>query len=177
MASTLNYRGGDTNEVLFATHVDHPFEKGDLLFLDPSTKTVWPAADMVNQSNAALNQDYFQAMFAGVALVKYGLNVGEKSFRLVTEETEARVATAGRFEFACASHAYTTGDLVGVYATTDGCANQQVATAASASLAIGKAVPGVAGVAGALTRVTVEIESTVMKGGVQNQVAGSGSGQ
>jgi len=179
MGSIARYRQGDIHDVEFpADPVNHPIEEGDLVFVHPSTNKVWPAADMANQGSASLNQDAFQQYFAGVALKKCGAKAGEKTFRLdVSEDNVCRVATAGRFEFDCAATAWKPGDLVGVAADTNGCSNQKVTTAASASLSIGRAAPHAAALGQTMTRVVVDIQSTVMAGGVQNQVSGSGSGQ
>ena len=178
--SQMRYVAGDTNPILAPTDPNVPINEGDLLFKHPATGKAWPAASMANQGSKNLNQDAFQQYFLGVALNKVGLQTGETSFRLVTNPGYVAVATTGDFEYPCPSNVYAPGDLVGVYATAGGgCASQEVDTAASASLAIGHAVPGEASIVSgvAVTQITVRIESTVMKGGVQNQVAGSGSGQ
>jgi len=196
MASILRYRRGDCKPKLLPTAPSnaHPIEQGDLLYKHPTYGYACPAADMPAQGSAALGQDAFQQFFAGVAMSKVGLQSGETSFRIANNKTGVvndpgyvEIATAGIFEFDCASTQWKPGDLVGVYADSTGkCSNQKVATAASASLAIGQAAPGVAGTrqatpgtagGNAMTRVQVEIVSTLFSPmGVQNQVAGSGSG-
>jgi hypothetical protein len=167
MASTFRYRGGDTKEVLAKTHASYPIEEGDLVFRHPADKTVRAAADMPNQGSIALNQDAFAEYFLGVALQKNGLQTGEKSFRLVTDEGMIRVATAGRFEFDCAATQWQLGDPVAVGADTNGCFSQKVAAAATDGAlqnerAIARAVPGPAGLSNSMTRVTVEIVSRIM---------------
>jgi hypothetical protein len=129
---------------------------------------------MFNQGTAALNQDTFQQYFAGVAMQKVGLNSGEKSFRLITDPGYLVVATAGEFEYDCDSQQFTPGQGVGIYATSSGIPDsQKVAAAASASLAIARAVPGIAGLSNAMTRVAIAIRSTLFESGIQNQVAGT----
>jgi len=183
MASVTNYRGGDTREVLMKASATYPFEKGDLLFKDPVTGYVMPASIRSNHGTEALNQTAFAQYFAGVALVKNGLQTGETSFRLVTADSEVRVATAGRFEFECDSQTFGPGDLIAVAADTAGCSDQKVdAASTSGSLqeerAIGRAVPGVAGLAGATTRIVIEIKSRIMDADVATAGTYSGtSGQ
>lgn len=172
----MRYRGGDTKPLVFKTDPLHPIEEGDLVFQHPANGCVWPATDMANQATAALNQDAFQQYFAGVALQKVGLQPGEKTFKLTDDPGYVVVATAGDFEFDCDATQWTQGELVGVWADGTGCQSQKVATAASASLAIGLANLNVPALSNSMTRVTVAIDSTIT-GGVQNQVAGSGSGQ
>jgi hypothetical protein len=178
MSSQVCYRGGDCKPRLFKTHASYPIEEGDLCFVHPADGTLRPASAMANQGSESLNQDAFQQYFAGVALNKNGLQSGETSFRLTTDMGYCLVATAGDFEFDCPSTQWKPGNLVGVFATTLVCSNQKVDTAASASFAIGQAVPGLSGLGNAMTRVVVSIISTIMNPmGVQNQVTGSGSGQ
>jgi len=174
--SQFRYVGGDIKPILLPTDPLHPIEEGDLVFRHPANGCAWPAADMANQGTKALNQDAFQQYFAGVAMNKVGLQSGEKSFRLMTDPGYVSVATEGDFSYPCPSNQYAAGDLVGVFADTNGCASQEVDTAASPSLAIGQAKPGVAGVKSAVTEITVAIRSTLMNP-IEAQVAGSGSGQ
>lgn len=183
MASTLRYRGGDTQEVLAKTHPSYPIEKGDLVYKHPADGTLRSAAQMPNQGSAALNQDAFAEYFLGVALQKNGLQSGEQSFRLATDEGAIRVATAGDFEFECASHQWGLGDPVAVAADANGCQSQAVAapeTGGGLQLerSIGSAVPGVAGLENAMTRVTVRIKSRVLNVDVPTPGSYSGaSGQ
>jgi len=165
MASRMNYRGGDTQEVLIATHPDHPYEKGDLLILDPATKTLWPVSDVPSQSTLAETQAYIRTNFAGVALEKQGLQPGEKTFNFVDMDRVGRVATAGQFEFDCDAQIVRTGIPFGAYVTATGMQNQKVATT-TAENSIGIAAPGVGGAEGNMvTSVIIEIVSTVMQGG------------
>lgn len=195
MASKLRYRSGDTKLRLVPTEANnaYPIEEGDLLYKHPTTGCARPAAAMPAQGSAALGQDAFQQLFLGVALSKVGLQTGETAFKLPDSGTKitgdlgyVQVATAGEFEFDCDATQWKPGDLVGVFADSTGKpSSQKVATAASASLAIGYAAPGTwearqvtRGTPGgpSMTRVVVNIVSTIFGGGIQNQVAGSGSG-
>ena len=165
MASPFNYRGGDTKEVTFPTHPDHPYLMGDILILEPTTKTLWPASDAPTQTQA-----YIHANFAGIALEKQGLQPGEKTFNLVDMAKVGRVATAGRFEFDCDAQVIGTGTPLGAYVTTTGIQNQKVVPATIGE-SIGRAAPGVGGTQGStVTSVIVDIVSTVMYGGEQNSV-------
>ena len=177
MSSKLNYRGGVVRVVLFPTSAAHPFDKGDLMFIHPNDGTLWPAADMANQGAAGLNQDAFQQYFAGVAMKKSGLIGGDTTALLTTDKGYAPVAVSGDFEFDCTSAVYKPGDLIGVKADSNGCQTQAVASAASPSLAIALAKPGLNQLGKTVTTLTIEIRSTVMGDAIQAQVAGSGSGQ
>jgi len=177
MSSQLRYLDGDTAPVILPINASFPIEDGDLVYRHPADGTARTAAQMTNQGSASLNQDAFQQYFVGVAVTKCGLQPGEKTFRLTPNPNYVVVATSGAFLYGCPSHQWSPGDLVGVYADSTGCQNQQVMPAASASLAIGVARPGVAALTNAVTQIAVLINSTLFGGGVQNQVAGSGSGQ
>lgn len=161
----------------FKTHASYPIEEGDLLFMHPADGTVRPASGMANQGSASLNQDAFQQYFVGVASQKIGLQSGESSFKLTTDPGYVKVAIAGEYEYDCASTTWKSGDLVGVYADSNGCYDQQVATAASESLAIGVAKPTLNQLGVAQTSIIVDIRSVVLRNAIQAQVAGSGSGQ
>ncbi len=180
----LTYKGGDTNPILVKSSSSFPIEKGDLVFRDPVDGYVKSATARDNHGTVALNQSAFAAYFVGVALQKNSLQAGEKSFRLVETETEVRVATTGRFEFDCPSTSWTPGAAVAIYCTTAGFtdAKKVMASDTGSSLTeertIGRAVPGVAGLANAMTRVTVEIKSRLMNPDVQTVGTYSGvSGQ
>jgi hypothetical protein len=87
-------------------------------------------------------------------------------------------ATAGRFLFPCAAHAFNPGDLVGAANNAGNTAlqNQSVVNVANTSLAIGRATPAADEIGVALTQIIVQIESTILGGGAQTPVAGSSSG-
>ena len=177
MPNVMRYRGGDCQPQPFKTNPNYPIQEGDLLFMDPTDGTARPATALKNQGDKATNQDYFQQYFAGVALGRSGLQPGEWTPTRTTDIGYVLVATGGDFEFDCPTQQFKPGDLVGVFADAKGCQSQQVDTAASASLAIGTAVPGVQSLQNPASRIVVRIKSTIATGGVQNQVAGAGSGQ
>ena len=160
----MRYRGGDCRPQVFKTHTSYPIQEGDLLFMDPTDGTVRPASALENQGDKATNQDYFQQYFAGVALWRSGLQAGEFTFNRTTDVGYVLVATAGDFEFDCPTQQFKPGDLVGVFADANGCQNQQVDAAASASSAIGTAVPGVQSLQNPASRIVVRIKKAVVSG-------------
>jgi hypothetical protein len=180
MASKLRYRRGDIKPIIAVWDSTYPIEKGDLLFRDPITKKARPFSSMVDQGSLALNQDTAQELFLGVAHEKVGLQTGETSFNLNTNDGYVVVATAGEFEFDCASYAWGLGDLVAPCEKASGTAleNQKVVAVAagSESKAIGKAVPNRAYLGVANTTIVVAIKSTIMDSGLLQQIAGSSSG-
>jgi hypothetical protein len=182
MASTARHVSGDCKPIAALCDSAYPIEVGDLLFQDPVSKKAKPASAMANQGSEDLNQDTFQQFFLGVALQKNGAQSGEtlplNSTVNHSPANTIEVATAGIFCFDCVATAWNTGDLVGAKNNAGATAleNQKVKTAASASLAIGNAVPAANEINVSLTQVLVAIRSTIMDGGVPNQVAGSSSG-
>jgi len=180
MASTARYVSGDCKPTPVLCDSSYPIEVGDLLFLEPTNNKARPASAMVNQGTAALNQGAFHDQFLGVALQKNGLQTNETvPLNSTVNHSPANViqcATAGRFLYPCAAHAFNTGDLVGPAATTAGVPDQSVASVASSTLAIGRAAPAADEIGVSLTQVIVQIESTIMGGGIQAAVAGSSSG-
>ncbi len=185
MASTFRHRSGPTNPVAVLCDSTTPIEIGDLLYFDPVSNKAKPASAMADQLTLALNQDAFQQFFLGVALQKNGLQTNETAplyntlNRLPANVIE--VATTGDFEFDCASTTWVLGALVGACEKSNGTAleNQKVAvpnTATNPSQAIGKAVPEPNAIGNARTSVIVRIRSTIIAGGIQNQVTGSSSG-
>ncbi|MEI8374817.1 MAG: hypothetical protein WCJ35_18490 [Planctomycetota bacterium] len=182
MSSTFRHRNGETNPVAVLCDSATPIEIGDLLYLDPVSSKAKPASAMADQATATLNQDAFQQFFLGVALQKNGLQSGEtvplNSTLTHVPANVIEVATTGDFEFDCASATWILGALVGACEKASGTAleNQKVVTAASASLVIGKAVPEPNAIGNARTSVIVRIRSTILDGGIQNQVTGSSSG-
>lgn len=182
MASKARYVSGDCKPIAALVDSTTPIEVGDLLYQDPVSRKGKPASAMVDQGSEALNQDAFQQFFLGVALQKNGLQTGEtvplNSTLNHSPANVIEIATAGVFEFDCTAAAWNTGDLVGACEKASGTAleNQKVKSAASASLAIGKAVPAPAQINVSLARVLVDIRSTILNAGVQNQEVGSSSG-
>lgn len=182
MSSKFRYVRGDCKPIACLADSSTPIEVGDLLYQDPTTKKVKPASAMIDQGSETLNQDAFQQFFMGVAMQKNGAQSGEtlplNSTVNHSPANTIEVATAGQFAFECNATAWGTGDLVGACEKSSGTAleNQKVKAATSASLAIGRAVPGAGQIGVSLTSVTVDIRSTIMNGGVVNQVAGSSSG-
>jgi len=182
MASTFRHRSGPTNSIAVLADSAAPIEVGDLVYQDPTSKKAKPASAMINQGSEALNQDVFQSFFLGVALQKNGAQTNEllplNSTVVRMPANVIEIATTGDFEFDCASTTWKTGDLVGAANNAGGTAllNQSVKTAASASLAIGRAVPEPNAIAAARTTVVVRIKSTILEAGILNQVAGSSSG-
>jgi hypothetical protein len=180
MASTARYRSGDTNPIAALCEPATPIEVGDLLYQDPVSKKAKPAAAMANQGSEVLNQDAFQQFFLGVALQKNGLQSSEvvPLNSTLNHANTIEVATTGDFDFDCASAAWNTGDLVGAANNSGGTAllNQTVKAAASATRAIGRAVPEASAIAAARTSVVVRIKSTILEAGVLSQAAGSSSG-
>ena len=175
--NVMRYRGGDCQPQVFKTHASCPIQEGDLLFADPTDGTVRPASALKNQGSKAQNQAAFQQAFAGVALGRSGLQPGEFTFNRTTDIGYVLVATSGDFEYPCSPQQFKPGDFVGIFADANGCLNQQVDAATSASLAIGVAVPGVQSLQNAMARIVVRIKSTITKGGEQNPMVGAGSGQ
>jgi hypothetical protein len=166
MANRTNYRGGDTQETDYACDsANYPFEKGDLLWLDPDTLIVKPAKDMADKGDAADNRAYFALHFAGVALEQVGLPTGYRTFRVDQNvQSVVRVATAGDFEFDLdTSASLYASEFMAVYGDADGAPNSQMVTpTATANEMIGQAVPGVYGLANAMTRTVVRIKARVM---------------
>jgi len=135
-------------------------EIGDLLYLN--TDDVLPASSQADAESEAGNQETFADNFIGVAM--------QQSRNGDTDEI--RVATAGVFEYICASATYEIGDNIGVDENSDGdgLLDQTVAAVADAEYAIAKVARRAAS---ATTTLFVEIESTVMHGGI---AGGSPSG-
>jgi len=154
MASTMRWRYGDTSPVMLLVDSATVIEIGDLVLLD--TDDAKPASDQPDQGTESANQQLFHMAFAGVAMQASASG----------ETQPIRVATAGVFEFDCASATFEVGDLVGGDENAGGTAllNQSVAGAAGADSAIGRCAKRV-NPAG--TRVLVDVVSTMMRGGPQ----------
>ena len=82
------------------------------------------------------------------------------------DTNDIRVATSGRFRFACAAATFDHGDLVGPDDNAGGTAllSQQVIAVATANLAIGHVSERFTA---NRTEVEIELASTIMTGGVQ----------
>jgi len=160
MANKMRWRYGDTKPILAAVDSAVVIEIGDLLYLN--TDDVRPASSQADGDGETVNQETFADNFIGVA--------AQQSRNGDTDEI--RVDTAGVFEFICASATYEVGDNIGVdeNADGDGLCDQTVAAVADAAYAIAKVARRATS---ATTTLFVEIESTVMHGGI---AGGSPSG-
>jgi hypothetical protein len=182
MSSTARYVSGDCKPIAVKCDPSYPIEVGDLLFLEPSNNLARPADALVNQGSQALNQGALHDVFLGVALQKNGLQSNEtvplNSTISHSPANTIECATAGRFLFPCAATAWNPGNLVGPVNNSGntGLQNQFVGSVATTGLSIGRAAPAADEIGVSLTQVIVQIESTVMGGGVQNVVSGSSSG-
>ena len=132
--SRARYVGGDTKKAAFKPNPLFPFQKGDLLFVDPNDKMLRPASAIFpgGAITVAQYQGEFAQYFVGVADEKYGLQPataapagqttpvydGEKTFNVALAGTQRSIAvcTAGRFEFDCPATTWNNGDKVGIYA-------------------------------------------------------------
>ena len=154
MANVMRWRYGDTRPVLAPVGGGTVVEIGDLVML--SSGSASPAASLPDTGTKAANQEAFHDVFLGVAM------------QSSTEEDTApiRVATAGVFEFDCPSATCNVGDLFGADENAGGTEllAQTATKVAACNLAIGRCVKRLAA---AGTKVLVEIESTVMRGGPQ----------
>lgn len=165
MAHDNRFRSGDTDPISLAPASATVIEVGDLCFLDPVTNLPENAGIMLDQGSLALNQDAFQQYFLGVAVT--GSAAGETA--------KVTFATRGRFEFACASAAFLQGATIGAVETSAGTAleDQKVVGVSGASKAFARVTKAELV---AVTKVEVEIVSTIQHGGLQTQTAGSSSG-
>lgn len=154
MANQMRWRYGDTNPVMLPVDSSTVIEIGDLVHLD--TDDAKPASSLSDAGSAALNQEALHDVFVGVAMQASA-----------SGDTQAiRVATAGVFEFDCASATFEVGDLVGVSEDAAGTAleTQKAVGVAAVNLAIGRCAKRVNPAA---TSVCIDIVSTVLKGGPQ----------
>jgi len=157
MANTFRYRRGETRPVFVAVDPATVIEIGDLLWLD--TDDAKPASSQADCGSEVANLGAFHGNFLGVA---------EQQSR-DGDTQEIRVATIGVFEMDCPSATYEVGDLIVACenADGDGLLDQTVQGGAIA-YAIGRVVNAEAI---AVTKVLVQIESTVMTGGPQDPVS------
>ena len=154
MANLLRWRYGETNPVMCPVDSATVIEIGDFVYLD--TDDAKPASSQADQGTEALNQEAFHDNFLGVAMQQSPSG----------DTADIRVATSGVFEFVCPSGTFELGALVGVDEASGGTSleDQQVASVATANLAVGRVAKRVAS---ASTSVLVDIVSTVMRGGPQ----------
>ncbi len=154
MANTMRWRYGDTCPVMMPVDSTTVIEIGDLVYLD--TDDAKPASAQADQASETANQELLHDNFAGVAMQASASG----------DTQPVRVATAGVFEFDCASATFEVGDLVGAdeNAAGDALEDQTVASVATANLAVGRCAKRAA-TAG--TRVLVDVVSTVLRGGPQ----------
>jgi hypothetical protein len=150
----MRWRYGDTSPVMLPVDSSTVIEIGDLVFL--STDDARPASLQVDQGTEALNQSLFHDNFAGVAM-QASANGSSQPIR---------VATAGVFEFDCLAATFEVGALIGIDENAAGTAleDQKVVAVAAAGSAIGRCAKRV-NPAG--TRLSVDIVSTVLRGGPQ----------
>jgi len=155
MSNTLRYRRGNTSPVFIAPASATVIEIGDLVYLDASTKKPKPAADQSDEGNLLANQMEFHNNFLGVA---------EQQSR-DGDTDPIRIATAGDFEFPCASATFDLGDLIGSVEAASGTAleDQKVVEVSGEYASIGRCCEPKASAA---TAVMVRIRSTVMEGTV-----------
>jgi hypothetical protein len=154
MANAMRWRYGDTCPVLASVGAGTVIEIGDIVYLTGGAAL--PVASLVDLGTKTANQEAIHDNFLGVAMQASPDGASDP----------IRVATSGVFEFLCPSASYELGDLVGVdeNGSGDQLLNQTVAKVATPNLAVGRCVKK----SGASsTRVMVDIESTVIKGGPQ----------
>jgi hypothetical protein len=154
MANLMRWRYGDTNPVLLAVDAATVIEIGDLVYLDGDDAK--PAAAMSDQGTASANQQLLHDNFAGVAMQRS--QAGQAG--------AVRVATTGVFEFDCDEATFEVGDLLGPAenASGDALENQKLTPVGGAANALGRCAVRAPGGA---TSVTIDVVSSVMKGGVQ----------
>lgn len=157
MSSISRYKAGVVQQISVKTNDTYPLEVSDLVYL--AANTALPASALADAGSAAQNRAAFAAAFLGVNLHKVGLQTSEHTFLLPATYNKGQtlVATTGDFEFDCAATAWQMGDLVGVYASADGCSDQVVAKVTELGEAIGIAVPQVDALGVSRTKVVVRI--------------------
>ncbi len=152
MADNMRWRYGDTNPVVLAVDSATVIEIGDLVYLDIDDAK--PASAQADGGSETANQTAFRNKFAGVAMQRSPAG----------STTPIRVATTGVFEFACLADTHEVGDLLGVDEAASGTAleDQVVASVPGTDRAIGRCAKRAAT---SVTKVLVDIVSTVMHGG------------
>jgi len=156
MSNQLRYRYGDTRPVVAAVDSATVIEVGDIVWQD--TDDTKRASGLTWDTNTATTQETLHDRFLGVA---------EQS-SIAGETTPLRIATGGVFEFDCVAATFELGALVGpAKASGNALLDGTVVAVATANLAIGRVCKRYAT---NTTKVLVEIESTVMRGGVQSYI-------
>jgi len=150
----MRWRYGDTSPVIIPVDSATVVEIGDLIWLD--TDDAKPASSQADQGLKTANQEMFHDNFLGVAMQQSRSG----------DVDSIRVATRGVFDFVCTSGTFEVGDLLGVEEASSGTAleNQKLDAVATENLAIGRCAGRVNPAA---TRVLVDVQSTVLRGGPQ----------
>jgi hypothetical protein len=152
MSNLMRWRYGDTNPVMLAVDANTVIEIGDLIYLDNDDAK--PASALADAGSESSNQIAFHDVFAGVAMQQSRAG----------DTAPIRVATSGVFEFDCLASTFEVGEAVGVDEAASGTAleDQVVTKVGSNGQAIGRCAKRAAT---DVTRVLIDIVSTVMKGG------------
>lgn len=160
MADVMQQRHELSTSVIAAVDLAEPIEIGDLVYL--VTDDVRQADQVSYAAGLAQAQEDFANQFVGAAMQRS---------RAATDSNPIRVATRGVFEFVCASATFEIGDLIAVAGNSGdtALANQTVVglgvhTSALFPRAIGRVAQREAS---AVTKVKVDIRSTVMFGEMQ----------
>ena len=168
---------GDSKPRIYNADAAYPFLKGDLLFLDPSTKKVRPAQAIGVMDTLAHGQLAVAEEFVGVAGVTNGKQSNEILFNLNQNfESQVVVFTGGIWEYECSSQVFGPNDRIGFYCApgvvpTD---SQKVTAAYALAGSIGVVAPtagqqAAAAASTAMTRVCVEIQPlNTRQGGLPN---------
>lgn len=162
MSDNMRWRYGETEPVISgAVPTATVIEIGDLIY--QSSGLPYPASSQSDQESLLNNQDTFADNFLGVAMQ-----------RSRNGDTDGiRVATAGVFEFPCASANFDLGDMLGAVEVTAANAleDQKLVEVSGVYSSVGK-VAKYAGVT-AVTTVFIKIRSTIMSGEAQAATASS----
>lgn len=158
MADVMRWRYGETQPVISKpVAASTVIQIGDLVAQD-ATGAVYPASAEAWSVDLPTTQGLFQDKLLGVAM--------QRSRNGDTDPI--RVATAGVFEFDCASATFELGVLVGPAKQSGNALENQKVTSVAGAGNEGASVGRVARrVSPADTRVYVEIVSTVLRGGPQ----------
>jgi hypothetical protein len=180
MANRARYVSGDVKLIPVKTSASFPFEKSDLLYLDPDDGIAKSVLNIAPNSDEAVSQLSAAQYFLGVANESNGLMPGQTTFKQNGNfEGVALACSGGRFEFDCPSQIFTPNQPVGVFADTDAVYAQQVdalASPATLSQAIGYAVRSTAATKDGVARTRVIVEIQGNKTLSTTPVAGSYSG-
>lgn len=156
MANNMRWRYGSTQPVIADVDAATVIEVGDLVFQEVNDAR--PASGLTWDTNLATTQETFHDKFLGVSEQAHAAN----------DTNDVRVATSGVFEFDCAAATFELGDLVGpAKASGNALVNQTVVAVATANLAIGRVAKRYAS---NTTKVLVQVESVVLRGGVQSYI-------